>query len=124
MDAEIESALAPLRDRPYIVFHDAYQYFEARYGLTPVGAFAVNLERKPGARHLARLRKTLKANAVRCIFTEPQFEPRQISAVTGGADIRIAELDPLGATLEPGPELYMTLLRDNAAALRDCLAKN
>lgn len=122
LNRDLQGQLAPLADRPYLVFHDGYQYFEARYGLSPIGAVSLAPERTPGARHLAEIREEIQENSVACIFSEPQFEPKLLEVVIEGTQARGATLDPLGADLQPGAEAYFTLLRRMAASLEGCLA--
>lgn len=124
LDRELQTELAALRGVPYIVYHDAYRYFEARYGLTPVAAITASAESAPGARRLAEIRGLLRAGGIRCIFTEPQFKPVLAERVAEGSDVRIATLDPVGATLEAGETLYFELLRGLARSLKSCLAAN
>ena len=121
LDAELRARLAPVREAPHVVFHDAYAYFEARYGLNRVGAFTVNPEIRPGVRHLSALRDRIREFGVACVFTEPQVNPARVTAMTEGTGVRIASLDPLGATLAPGPEAYFTLMRTLADSLVACL---
>lgn len=121
-DAALAERLAPVADRPYLVFHDAYQYFERRYGLTAAGSIVVDPGRPPGARRLSELRDRIEALGAVCLFVEPQFEPRIARTIAEGTGTRIAELDPLGAGLTPGPDLYPDLLRHLGASLRGCLA--
>lgn len=120
-EAEIRSAVAPVREKPYVVFHDAYRYFEERFATSAVGSVSLGDARKPGAAHVRRLRDRMRSEGVVCIFTEPQFEPRLVSTLTEGTAIRVGVLDPIGASLSPGPELYPTLLLDLARSLRHCL---
>ncbi|MCH8154546.1 MAG: zinc ABC transporter substrate-binding protein [Proteobacteria bacterium] len=121
LDAELRGRLAPVRQVPYLVFHDATAYFAARYRLNQVGAFAVNPEIRPGARHLSALRRRIRDEGVACVFIEPQFSPALVEAVTGGTAARVATLDPLGAGLAPGPEAYFALMRALADDLLACL---
>lgn len=122
LDAEIAAMLAPVKDRPYIVFHDAYQYLERRYGLNAAGAITVSPEVRPGAARLSALRARIaKAGAV-CVFAEPQFEPTLVRTLVEGTKARTGTLDPEGAAIPDGPDLYFTLLRFNAKALVDCLS--
>ena len=122
LDAELRARLAPVKEVPYLVFHDAYRYFETRYGLANAGAFTLNPEIAPGARRLTWLRRRIAEAGVACVFAEPQFPPALARAVTGGTPARVAELDPLGAALEPGPEAYFTLMRALADDLIACLS--
>ena len=122
LDAELEMTTAPIKDRPYVVFHDAYAYFEMRYGLSPAGAVTVSPERSPGARRLTDIRAKLAGLGAVCVFSEPQFKPKLVATITGGTAARSAVLDPLGAGIEPGPDQYFTLLRTLARTLSTCLA--
>ncbi|HBK81857.1 MAG TPA: zinc ABC transporter substrate-binding protein [Nitrospinae bacterium] len=122
LEAEIRATLAPARRSPYVVFHDAYRYFEERFGLRPAGAFAAASGRKPGARRLTELRRRIRALGAVCVFAEPQFKPSLLETMMEGTGARAGVLDPLGADFEPGPELYFSLMRGLAASLRACLA--
>lgn len=121
LDAELKTTLAPVRAVPYVVFHDAFHYLEARYGLAAAGSISLGDGLAPGARRLIEIRDLLQARGARCIFAEPQFEPRAIRTVAEGTDVKVGELDPLGARLIPGPELYFDLMRGLARNLVDCL---
>ena len=110
LDAELKTRLAPVRDIPYLVFHAAYQYFEAAYDLNAIGSISVDPERKPGAKRLLELREKIKQLNARCVFSEPQFEPRLVATVIEGTGARAGELDPIGAELKPGAESYFQLL--------------
>ncbi|NBC34160.1 MAG: zinc ABC transporter solute-binding protein [Alphaproteobacteria bacterium] len=123
LEAELQAMLAPVRDRPFIVFHDAYQYLEHAFDLTVVGSLTVSPDRQPGAARVAEIRRTLAESGAVCVFAEPQFEPRLVEMLVAGTNVRSGVLDPLGADLEPGPALYFTLMRRNAEALVDCLSQ-
>lgn len=123
LDAELAERLAPLRGIPYLVYHDAQHYFEARYGLTPVAAITASAESTPGARRIAEMRELLRDRPIGCLFTGPQFEPALAERVIEGLGTRRATLDPLGASLEPGPALYFDLMRAMADDLRACLPR-
>jgi len=124
LDRELATKLAPLRDRPYMVFHDAYHYLEDRYGLDSVGAVTVAPGRPVGTRRVLELREAIASGKVVCLFREPQFPPRLIDALDEGTKARIGVLDPLGADLHPGPGLYPRLMRNLAQSLTACLSKN
>lgn len=122
LDTELKAATAALRDKPYIVLHDAYRYFEERYGLRPVGSITVGPERLPGARRLSAIRARINDAQAICVFAEPQFEPKLVLTLIEGTKAKRGTLDPLGAELTPGPDLYFALMRNLAAGLSDCLA--
>jgi zinc transport system substrate-binding protein len=121
--AEIEADLAPVKDVPFVVFHDAFQYFDRRFGLNTVGSLTVNPENQPGAQRLREIQAKIAELGARCVFAEPQFEPRLVQVAVEGSDARTGTLDPLGADLPDGPELYFELLRRNAASLKACLGE-
>lgn len=116
---EIADALP--EPKPYIVFHDAYGHFERRFGLSAVGAVTLSDGETPGPRRIGEIVRSLKTLGIVCAFTEPQFPESTVRAVTRGSDVRVAVLDPLGASLAPGPDLYPEMMRGLAAAMRDCL---
>ncbi len=122
LDRDLRARLEPLSTTPFVVFHDAYRYLERAYGLNAVAFVTTAPERPPGARHLHRLRLKMREMGVRCLFREPQFEPRLIAALTARSEVRVDVLDPLGAQMEAGPDLYFRLMRANADALVRCLA--
>jgi zinc transport system substrate-binding protein len=121
LDAELRSMLAPVRERPFIVFHDAYQYVEKRYGLNAVGAITVSPERQPGARRLQQLRRKITQLKAVCVFAEPQFEPTLVQTVVERTQARTGVLDPLGASVPPGRDAYFELMRAMARSLAGCL---
>ncbi|MFQ5973686.1 MAG: zinc ABC transporter substrate-binding protein [Alphaproteobacteria bacterium] len=123
MKHDLSDLLAPARGRPYIVLHDAYPYFERAYGLLPVGSITVSPDRRPGARRLAELRDKISELGAVCVFGEPQFPPAMVETVVEGTGAGRGELDPLGAALSPGPELYFQLMENMARSFAACLAK-
>jgi zinc transport system substrate-binding protein len=121
LEKQIAARVAPVRGRPYLVFHDAYHYFETRFGLSAAGSVTVAPDRPIGPGRIAALRARIAAGKIVCIFREPQFSPELIDTLAEGGRVKIGVLDPLGADLQPGPGLYPALLRGIAASLTDCL---
>ena len=103
-----------------IVFHDAYQYFEKRFNVNILGAFTVNTDVMPGAEQLAEIREIIEHDKVSCVFSEPQFNPDIIKAVAKDMNIKTGVIDPLGATLDPGKDLYFDLIRNMSASFKGC----
>lgn len=120
---ELTKTLAPVTGKPFIVFHDAYQYFEHHYGVLTAGSITVSPETLPGAERLTQIRDKVKTLGATCVFAEPQFEPKLVNVVIEGTPARSGTLDPEAATLEPGPDLYFALMKGMAASLRDCLGQ-
>ncbi len=129
LDGEIRQILAPVKDKAFLVFHDAYGHFERRFGLKGVGAVSVHPGRPPGARRLKALRRRIGEGNIPCLFTESQFQPALARTLTEGTNTRLGVLDPLGvggggdagAGLEPGPGLYGALMRRLARSFAGCL---
>lgn len=121
LDRDLHVRLAPVRAKPFLVFHDAYQYFEARYRLAALGSVSVTPDQPPSARRLAAIQERLREAKAVCIFSEPQFEPRHVQMLVDGSGAHAGVLDPEGASLKDGPDLYFTLLRGLADELLRCL---
>jgi zinc transport system substrate-binding protein len=123
LDAQLRTAVAALRSKDFIVFHDAYQYFEREYGLHAAGAITLSPERQPGAARLKDIRARIAASHAPCVFSEPQFEPKLVATLIEGTDAKTGVLDPLGADLAEGPEHYFQLMNALAASLEKCLGR-
>ena len=123
LDKEVAETVAPVKDKPFIVFHDAYQYFEHHYGMHAAGSITVSPETLPGAERLTQIRDKVKTLGATCVFAEPQFEPKLVNVVIEGTPAKSGVLDPEAATLDPGPDLYFTLMKGIATSLRDCLGQ-
>jgi len=108
------------KDFKSIVFHDAYQYFEKRFDVNVLGAFTVNTDVMPGAEQLAEIREIIEHDKVSCIFSEPQFNPDIIKAVAKDMNIQTGVIDPLGATLNPGKDLYFDLIGNMSKSFKGC----
>ncbi|HHV68178.1 zinc ABC transporter substrate-binding protein ZnuA [Brucella intermedia] len=120
---EIAGELEPVKDKPFIVFHDAYQYFENRFGVKAAGSITVSPEKAPGAARIKEIHDKIKSLGATCVFSEPQFEPKLVKTVIDGTEARTGVLDPLGAELKDGPDLYPQLIRNLADSLKTCLSK-
>tara|TARA_B100000287_G_scaffold170323_1_gene160673 strand:+ start:1392 stop:2417 length:1026 start_codon:yes stop_codon:yes gene_type:complete len=121
LDKLLKSVKSDLnKDFKSIVFHDAYQYFEKRFGVNVLGAFTVNTDVMPGAEQLAEIREIIEHDKVSCIFSEPQFNPDIIKAVAKDMDIQTGVIDPLGATLNPGKDLYFDLINNMSKSFKGC----
>ena len=103
-----------------IVFHDAYQYFEKRFNVNILGAFTVNTDVMPGAEQLKEIREVIEHDKVACVFSEPQFNPDIIKAVAKDTNIKTGIVDPLGATLNPGKNLYFDLIKNMSKSFKGC----
>lgn len=121
LDHALANQLAPIKNRAYIVYHDAYQYLETRYGLSPAGAITLDPERPASAKRIAEIRAKITATGAGCVFAEPQFPPSIVQSVVEGTGARVGILDPLGAELKPGADAYFMLLEGLGRSLTTCL---
>ena len=122
-EAAIAARLAPLRGKRFLVFHDAYQYFERRFGFPAGGSVSIELQDglTPGTARVSQIRARVNEGGFVCAFSEPEFEPKLLATVIEGSEVRTGVLDGLGATLPPGPGLYPALIEGVADTLADCL---
>ncbi|WP_342591921.1 zinc ABC transporter substrate-binding protein [Jiella sonneratiae] len=123
VETEVAAVLKGVPQKPYVVFHDAYQYFEHRFHVPAAGAITVSPEKAPGAARLREIRTKVESVDAACVFTEPEFEPSLVATIVEGTNARTGVLDPLGADLADGPDLYPTLMRNLARDLAACLGK-
>ncbi len=121
LDASIKNRLEPVIDSGFVVFHDAYQYFERAYGLNGVGTVLVDPSRQIGAKTMSELRNVITENNVTCLFTEPQFKPDLVETLIEGTAVRTGELDPLGADVAPGPDAWFAIMENLANSILNCL---
>ncbi|MGB0609220.1 MAG: metal ABC transporter solute-binding protein, Zn/Mn family, partial [Paracoccaceae bacterium] len=118
---EIDGILAPLQGRNFIVFHDAYQYFEEAFNFYAAGAISLSDARDPSPARIAEIQNRINEQSISCVLSEPQFNPNIVAAVTNGSEVKMGILDPLGVSLNEGKTLYFQTLRNLAKALSDCL---
>ena len=122
---EIDQLISDTRSKinsnaSYVVFHDAYQYFEKRFGVEVVGALTVNPEVLPGAKQLAEIREVIEHENINCLFSEPQFNPSIADTIAKDTGVKAAVIDPLGAELDPGKDLYFDLIGNIATSFESC----
>jgi zinc transport system substrate-binding protein len=121
LDTEITRMVAPVRTKPFIVFHDAYQYFQARYHVNALGAVTVSPDRMSGARRITAIKDKIATLGAACVFSEPEFEPKLVRTLVEGSHAKTGVLDPEGTALTAGPELYFMLMHNLADNLAGCL---
>ena len=121
LDQQLSSEMSEIPDRTYLVLHDAYQYFESRYQLKSAGSITLQLEHFLGVSRLKKVQNMIKTNKVRCIFTEPQYSQKLVKTLIKDTSVKKGILDPVGANILPGPELYFDLMRNMSASLKSCL---
>lgn len=121
LTAEISADTKPLQSKPFVVFHDAYQYFEKRFGLAAVGSISDASASAPSAKRLNEIRRKLEETKAICVFREPQFDAKYVTVVLEGSKAREGVLDPMGYDITPGPKAYAELLTRLAKDAGDCL---
>ena len=123
LNIQLETKMSSVSSKPYIVFHDAYQYFEKRYQLNPIASVTVSSGPSTSVGRLIDIRKKIKIKKVLCIFTEPQFSPKLVQTVISGTAVKKGILDPIGTRISPGPEMYFTLLNNISHSISTCFKK-
>lgn len=121
LERELHAFLKPVAVVPYLVYHDAYRYFEKRFDLAAQGAVTIHEDRPPGAKRVSMLRRKIIREKIVCVFTEPQFTPALAKTLVEGTGARLGVLDPLGAGLPAGPDLYGGMMRAMAGSMLACL---
>lgn len=121
---DLEARLTARPTAPFAVFHDAYQYLEKAYDLKIVGAVAISPEDSPSARRLSDLRRRVVEFGAVCVFSEPQYSPRLVNLVLDGSTAQARVIDPLGAGLDPGPDLYFEMMLRLGRAIAECLTES
>jgi zinc transport system substrate-binding protein len=122
LQTEIQAIVDPVKNKGFVVFHDAYQYFEVRFGVKVLGSMTASPEVMPGAERLTELNAKLTALKAACVFAEPNFEPKLVNAIVEGTPARTGTLDPEAAGIIEGPALYGDMMRAIAKSIRDCLS--
>ena len=123
MDAlvtDISETLEPIRGGTFVVFHDAYQYFETAFDFAASGAISLSDARDPGPARIAEIQERVRAEGIQCVLAEPQFDPGIVETVMDGTEAKTVVIDPIGSDLEPGPDLYPQMMRNLAATLASC----
>ena len=121
LDARLKARLATVGDKPYFVFHEAFDYFEDAYGLKHAGVFSVAAEVQPGAQHVAAMRTRLQAVGKTCVFSEPPLRPRLAETLVAGLPVKLAELDALGGYTPATAQGYEQVLEKLGNELAGCL---
>ena len=122
LEAELRTKLKPAQNKPFIVFHDAYHYFERRFGVKALGSITNFSAIPPSAQRLEEIHQKIMSSNAACVFREPQFTDAAVQTVIEGTKAKSSVLDPIGATLTPGPKAYGELLRQIANNLANCLS--
>ena len=120
--AQWKARLDEVSSKPYIVFHDAYQYFEKAFGMNAVGSITIDPERRPGARRIKELRTKIADLKVVCLFKEKQFSGQKlIDTLMENDNVKVGILDPIGSRIPNGPKAWFVMMRANAQSLLGCL---
>ncbi|WP_197742811.1 zinc ABC transporter substrate-binding protein [Lentilitoribacter sp. Alg239-R112] len=122
LDEQLVALTDPVKNMKFVVFHDAYNYFETRYGLAATAALRISADVAPGAKNVQRVRELLEKSDVGCIFTEPQFNSKIIDNLADGLNVNVGLIDPLGAGLDDGAGLYNKLMHNVASSFSGCLS--
>ena len=121
LDKEVNEMLDTVRGGKFIVFHDAYQYFETVYDFPASGAISMSDASDPGAARIAEIADRIHSENIQCVLSEPQFNANMVDTVMAGTEAKTEVIDPLGFGIEPGVSLYTKLIKGMATSLVNCL---
>jgi len=121
MVAEVSATLKPVQGGKFVVFHDAYQYFENDFDFYASGAISLSDASDPSPARIARIQKRIRDEGIQCVLAEPQFKQGLVATVMEGSEATASVIDPLGADIKPGPMLYTQLIKNMAKKIKDCL---
>ena len=121
LEVELKNELSGIKDKPYIVFHDAYQYFETSFDLNAVGSIALDGDIASSPKQISFIKDKIVKFKASCVFQEPQFDSKLVKIVAEGTNAQIGTLDPLGLNIKSGENFYLQLLKNMAKSLKDCL---
>ena len=118
---ELKKELLPIKDKPYIVFHDAYQYFERAFELNAIGSIALENDVASSPKQISFIKDKILKSQATCVFQEPQFDSKLVNTVVEGTKARIGILDPIGVNIVEKENFYLQLLRNMTKSLKKCL---
>ena len=121
MITEVSATLKPVQGGKFVVFHDAYQYFENDFDFYASGAISLSDASDPSPARVAKIQKRIRDEGIQCVLAEPQFKRGLVATVLEGSEATASVIDPLGADLKTGPKLYTQLIINMAKTLRNCL---
>ena len=121
LKVELNNELSGIKDKPFVVFHDAYQYFETSFGLNAVGSVALEGDIASSPKQISFIKDKIVKLKASCVFQEPQFDSKLVKIVVEGTNAQIGTLDPLGVNIKSGENFYLQLLKNMAKSLKDCL---
>lgn len=117
----LQQQLANASVANFIVFHDAYQYFEHRFDVHAAGAISLGDARKPSPSRIEALHTLVETHDIDCVFSEPQYNPELVKSVFGDTGVNTSiVVDPLGTDLTLGDDLYPQLMHKLADAVSQC----
>lgn len=124
LDRELDQRLAPVRDKPFVVLHDAYRYLEAAYDLRSAGSITISPERPPSAKRLVELTRKIRKTGAVCVFGETRTRSPLAVSLADDLGIGAGELDPMESLAGAGGlDAYAAVMRRNADALVGCLSQ-
>ena len=121
LDVKLQKTIEDNRSQKYVVFHDAYQYFEKHFGLSQAISITLNPEVQPSAARIKELQHEVEENNITCLFSEPQFSPKVLKVVAENTTASILTLDPLGSKIEKGEDQYFKMMTSLTASFDTCV---
>lgn len=119
LDQQLKEKLTAIQDKPFLIFHDAYQYLEKYYHLSAAGSISVNTDLPPSAQRIYQLQKRIKKENIVCIFAETGSTPAIVETLAAEKRAKISHLDSMGQGKIFAD--YLNLLQYDAEQLYNCL---
>lgn len=116
--------LHTIKKQPFLVYHDAYQYFEIENNLSGAHFVTTSPEHTPGIKRIKELKHLIQTENIQCVFYEPPNIPSLLKTLTENSPVNLAAIDPAGSQLPAGKQHYFTLMQQTASILHTCLSKN
>lgn len=120
LEQRLQESLANSTDTRFIVFHDAYQYFEEAFNVHAAGAISIGDASAPSPARIEALQTLVNEENIQCVFSEPQFNPQMVNNVFGDTSAYLGVMDPLGVGLTLDAGLYSALLEQLADEITNC----
>lgn len=125
LDRDYRQGLAHCERKDIVTSHAAFGYLAQRYGLRQVPITGLTPESEPTPKQLAHVIQLVRQTHATTVFFERLVSPRLADTVAREVGAQTAVLDPIEG-LTPSEqrhgETYLTVMRENLAALRKALA--
>ena len=118
LNTNINHILHQYKSRPFIVYHDGYQYFEQEYGLQNIGSIVSGHHIVWGPKTMQRLKHVIKAQDIKCILIEANTPRHVLDSLKKITNLNTAEVN---IEFSLGTD-YFKMMQQNAEMIKNCLS--